>query len=620
MKLAKQVYSLVLIGLLTSIVNSNAQVSVPTTPSSVGQAKADLIKSAFSSYLSGDTNQSRQYLMRASELDVEDVTVRRLLQSLTPSASAVQPLPLAPSPPAPVTVSPATSLSSASDQARIIALNNGLTPAQVDAARQLPSSPVPAPSPVPNSLVPLPNVPNTDWTSVPTLPSNPTNLARPIPPPPPLPAPVSSQGKLDFSGFQETYTPTPSNLGSSPPSSNLLASGSSVLTQISNPSTVSPLSGTLEQQLAAKRSSLDNLIAQISQTTVALNQAQASGDIASVQARENELSTLRAQVGTLDSEVVQLQQQLASGSRVPSNSTSATPTGTRTDLILSGETIELLVMQDESFNGMYQVRQGGYILIPQVGRVPVSGMTVPAAEESVAKAFSQTMIVNPTVIIERPEAAKQDEDSGGVIYLMGDFKRPGTFRMQRGRPTTILNTIIQSGGETPGADLSRVRLMRLVNGRNLVEEINVNEILKGGGLANDMMLRDGDILHIPSRPDQTTDAGSPSAMRGNSSLVEDPAKPTQGRDNGVFVTGRVKSAGFVELSEDVGLTAYAAILAKGGFAPFANIKKVFVVREVGGGQKVHIPVNIRNVQHGLEPDIELRVEDIIVVPEKFFSL
>ena len=373
--------------------------------------------------------------------------------------------------------------------------------------------------------------------------------------------------------FPDFKKPTLQTLGSSLPSSSQLASSPSVLTPNSNPPTVLPASLTLEQQLATKRASLDNLIAQISQTTIALNQAQASGDIASVQARESELSILRSQVGTLDSEVVELQQQLSSITRVPSNPSSVAPPGTRNDLILSGETIELLVMQDESFNGMYQVRQGGYILIPQVGRVPVSGMTVPAAEESVAKAFSQTMIVNPTVIIERPEAAKQEEDSGGLIYLMGDFKRPGTFRMQRGRPTTILNTIIQSGGETPGADLSRVRLMRLVNGRNLVEEINVNEILKGGGLANDMMLRDGDILHIPSRPDQSTDTASPSAMRGASSLVEDPAKPTQGRDNGVFVTGRVKSAGFVELSEDVGLTAYAAILAKGGFAPFANIKK-----------------------------------------------
>ena len=83
----------------------------------------------------------------------------------------------------------------------------------------------------------------------------------------------------------------------------------------------------MEQQLSAKRANLDNLIAQISQTTIALNQAQTSGDIASVQARESELSILRAQVGTIDSEVVELQQQLSSGSPAPSNLTSATPTG-----------------------------------------------------------------------------------------------------------------------------------------------------------------------------------------------------------------------------------------------------------------------------------------------------
>ena len=182
MKLAKQVYSLVLAGLFTSIVNLNAQVSVPTTPSSVGQAKADLIKSAFSSYLSGDTNQSRQYLIRASELDVEDVTVRRLLQSLTPSVSTVQPLPLPPSTPTPVTVPPVSSPSSASDQARIIALNNGLTPAQIDAARQLPTAPVSTPSSTLNPSAPLPNVPEVDWSSVSTLPSNPQSLAPPIPP------------------------------------------------------------------------------------------------------------------------------------------------------------------------------------------------------------------------------------------------------------------------------------------------------------------------------------------------------------------------------------------------------------------------------------------------------
>ena len=159
------------------------QVSVPTTFSSVGQAKADLIKSAFSSYLSGDTNQSRQYLIRASELDVEDVTVRRLLQSLTPSVSTVQPLPLASSPPAPVTIPPVSSPSSASDQARIIALNNGLTQAQIDAARQLPAAPVPTPSSTLNPLTPLPNVRRWIGHQFLTLPSNPQSHGSPLSPP-----------------------------------------------------------------------------------------------------------------------------------------------------------------------------------------------------------------------------------------------------------------------------------------------------------------------------------------------------------------------------------------------------------------------------------------------------
>ena len=375
--------------------------------------------------------------------------------------------------------------------------------------------------------------------------------------------------------------------------------------------------GVVAQQLASKQQSMDSLIAQITQATIGLNQAQQTGDAIQVQAWEAELAKLRNQLRTVDAEVVQLKDQLAG--QVQATPPVSGGSQARSDLIGPGETIEVFVMQDESFNGMYQVRQGGYILIPQVGRVPVAGMTVPSAESSVAKAFSQTMIVNPTIIIERPEATKDEEDSGGIIYLMGDFKRPGTHRMQRGRTTTILNTIIQSGGETQGADLSRVRLMRLVNGRNLVEEINVNEMLKGGGLANDMILRDGDILHIPSRPEEASADAGTVGYRG-APQVEDPAMPTQGRDNGVFVTGRVKSAGFVALTEEVGLTAYSAILAKGGFAPFANIKKVYVVREVGGGQKVHIPVNIRNVQHGLEPDVELQVKDIVVVPEKFFSL
>jgi protein involved in polysaccharide export with SLBB domain len=609
----RQQHTFVLLAIMAVLglsLNLSGQVQQPFT----GQTKADLISAAFSSYLSGDISQARQYLNRASQIDMEDVTIRRLLENLAPvpAPQPVIPIPATPSVPV-VPVSPVVlSLPSvsASEQARLIAQQNGLSDAAINAALQPPPVAIPSGSSIPS--------------------------------PPPLPRAMPGIGKLDFSGFRENpralppsilastsvvssvtapdpLAAFPNHLGNLPQVSPMFSPAATmpVAVGLASPSPLS--TPNVSQQLAEKQQESDNLISQITQASIALSQAMQTGDGIQVQAREAELASFRNQLKIVDASVVQLKLANQAAFSTPTGSSQEAANNGRSDLIISGETIELFVMQDESFNAMYQVRQGGYILIPRVGRVPVAGMTIPSAESSVAKAFSQTMIVNPTIIIERPEAAKSDDEDGGFIYIMGEFKRPGTFRVPRGRVTTILNTIIQSGGETPAADLSRVRLMRLVEGRNLVEEIDVNEILKGGGLANDLILRDGDILHIPSKPKETGGGIGTASARGMAQ-PEDPSQPSQARDNGVFVTGRVKSPGFLALTEDVGMTAYTAILAKGGFAPFSNTKKVYVVREVGGGQKVHIPVNIRNVQHGLEPDVELQSKDIVVVPEKFFSL
>ena len=286
--------------------------------------------------------------------------------------------------------------------------------------------------------------------------------------------------------------------------------------------------------------------------------------------------------------------------------------------IKPGETIELMILEDESFNGMYEVRLGGYILLPRAGRAPVAGMTVQEAEKSIGKLVHESLIRNPSVIVERPNAGKVEE-SGGIIYLTGEFKRPGPFTIIRGRTPSVTSVFIHAGGEAPKADLSKVRVMRLINGKNQVEVINLDEIINGN-LGRDMILRDGDIVQIPARQNaEKSDEGSTPALEHLRQKLDDPVKPTTGRDNGVFVTGRVKSTGFLELENGVNLTAYAAILSRGGFAPFANTRKVYVLRETGGGQKVHIPVDIKLVQLGLEPDVELKPKDIIHVPEKFFS-
>ena len=122
-----------------------------------------------------------------------------------------------------------------------------------------------------------------------------------------------------------------------------------------------------------------------------------------------------------------------------------------------------------------------------------------------------------------------------------------------------------------------------------MEEVNVQAILDGSGLPSDLSLNAGDIIVVP--------AFAPI----------------------VYVTGNVQRPGQIILSTDEDLTAYSAILRSGGFARFAKLTGVYVMRDHGNGEKSKIPVNIKNVQGGKEPDVLLRGKDIVVVPEKFFS-
>ena len=59
----------------------------------------------------------------------------------------------------------------------------------------------------------------------------------------------------------------------------------------------------------------------------------------------------------------------------PSSSGYSQPRSTDSSL-QPGDSLELFVEEDDSFNGVYDVRERGDIIIPNVGRIPVRGMTV----------------------------------------------------------------------------------------------------------------------------------------------------------------------------------------------------------------------------------------------------
>jgi len=257
-------------------------------------------------------------------------------------------------------------------------------------------------------------------------------------------------------------------------------------------------------------------------------------------------------------------------------------------VLLPGEVLQLFVLEDESFNGLYQIREGGYVVLPRVGRVPVVGKDMGGAERTIKESLEATQLRQATVMVERARGVYA-ETTTDVIYLAGEFQTPGPMKIPEGFSPTIVTVILRSGGLTPVSDLTRVKLLRLEHGRALVEEVNVQAILDGTGLQSDLALNAGDIVVVP--------AFSPI----------------------VYVTGNVQRPGILQLTPDEELTAYSAILRSGGFARFASLRKVYIMRDRGNGEKVKIPVNIKNVQSGKESDIVLQGLDIVVVPESWFS-
>lgn len=283
-------------------------------------------------------------------------------------------------------------------------------------------------------------------------------------------------------------------------------------------------------------------------------------------------------------QLAQIESELAPTMR---SANAAADTGS--DLIMPGETVEVFVVEDSTFNGRYQVRRGGYIILPQVGRITVAGKTVKQAEGSLRKSLESSQLRHASVMLERVMGGP-DTESGPVIYLAGEFKNPRPFRIPQGVKPTLVGMILSSGGLTDKADLTRVRVMRITSLKGVVEEVNVQRILDGAGLTSDVTLNDGDVVTIPA-----------------------------GAANVVYLTGKVKRVGPFPLKPGEKLNAYAAILQAGGFDRFAKESAVFVLRATPDGTKQKIPVNVSDIKRGHSPDLPLQSNDIIVVPEKFFS-
>jgi polysaccharide biosynthesis/export protein len=81
----------------------------------------------------------------------------------------------------------------------------------------------------------------------------------------------------------------------------------------------------------------------------------------------------------------------------------------------------------------------------------------------------------------------------------------------------------------------------------------------------------------------------------------------------IYILGQVTRGGAYPLVPD--MTVMQALSIAGGFTPYANVKKIYVMRKENGADKIY-PVNYKEVISGrkAEQNIHLNPGDTIVVP------
>jgi polysaccharide export outer membrane protein len=135
----------------------------------------------------------------------------------------------------------------------------------------------------------------------------------------------------------------------------------------------------------------------------------------------------------------------------------------------------------------HKVAHDGTIFYPYVGVVEVAGRTTAEVREILTRGLTR-YIQNPQVDVRVAGFESQR------VHLVGEVQRPRAVPITD-VPLTLVQALGLAEGPTAEADLSRVTVTR--NGERFT--VNVQALQDHGDVSQDMLLRHGDIVHVPDR-------------------------------------------------------------------------------------------------------------------------
>ena len=158
----------------------------------------------------------------------------------------------------------------------------------------------------------------------------------------------------------------------------------------------------------------------------------------------------------------------------------------------AGDVVRILVFQNADLTTEARVTENGTITFPLVGLMRVGGLTIPAAEQLIAKALRDgNYIQQPQVNIVLLQ------NRGSQVSVLGQVNRPGRFPLETLNTRVSEMLAIAGGISTTGADVAIVTGMR--DGKPVRREIDIAAMFLSGQ-EQDMVVAGGDVIYVHRMP------------------------------------------------------------------------------------------------------------------------
>jgi polysaccharide export outer membrane protein len=236
------------------------------------------------------------------------------------------------------------------------------------------------------------------------------------------------------------------------------------------------------------------------------------------------------------------------------------------------DVLRLFVWQNPDLSGETIVRPDGYISLPLIGELQVSGLTVTTLQSKLTIAYRE-FIADPqiAVIPERLNSRR--------IFFLGQIRGTEEMAKQGGLFLRGNNTLLENvaGIEfLSDADLTEAFVTR----KDVIIPINLERLIKGGDLSQNIRLQPGDTLVVPAA---TKD---------------------------VLMLGALHKPGRYKLKQRD--TLLSALAMAEGLAENADLLQAYLARE-----GAILPINFKRLLEGgdISQNVLLKDKDFVYVPD-----